>query len=378
MVGLAVGPGIRHDHEPEERAPRKERGAFFTPPEIAAFLVEWAVRGREDRVLEPSCGEAAFLLPAARRLATLGAAGDGDQLHGVEIHAPSAATARRIVSDVGSHATVRAADFFDVERTPTFDAVVGNPPYIRYQDFAGEPRAKALRAAFSLGVTLTKLASSWAAFVVHAAGFLKPGGRLGLVLPAELLTVNYAAPVRRFLLDRFRTVRLVLFEQRVFPDVLEEVVLLMAEGSGGTSSFEVHQVHDAGELSTRLGARSWRGFTPDRADKWTAALVDADALAGYRGVTGGDGFGTLERWGDTYLGAVTGNNRYFTLTATQVEDAGLSAADLVSISPPRIEAPARPDVRPARLGGDVAVRRRVLPVPPGDRSTGSRGGEVHP
>ena len=34
---------------------------------------------------------------------------------------------------------------------------------------------------------------------VHAALFLRPGGRMALVLPAELLSVNYAAAVRKFL-----------------------------------------------------------------------------------------------------------------------------------------------------------------------------------
>ena len=46
---------------------------------------------------------------------------------------------------------------------------------------------------------------------MHAALFLRTGGRLGLVLPAELLTVNYAAEVRKFLTERFAKVRLVLF-----------------------------------------------------------------------------------------------------------------------------------------------------------------------
>ena len=32
---------------------RKSRGAFFTPPEIANYLVKWAVQSPEDTVLEP-------------------------------------------------------------------------------------------------------------------------------------------------------------------------------------------------------------------------------------------------------------------------------------------------------------------------------------
>ena len=65
---------------------------------------------------------------------------------------------------------------------------------------------------------------------MHAASFLAVGGRMGLVLPAELLSVNYAAPVREFLLRRFERVRLILFDERVFPGVQEEVVLLLADG----------------------------------------------------------------------------------------------------------------------------------------------------
>lgn len=40
---------------------RKARGAFFTPPELCRYMAEWAIRAPTDRVLEPSCGEAAFL-----------------------------------------------------------------------------------------------------------------------------------------------------------------------------------------------------------------------------------------------------------------------------------------------------------------------------
>ena len=47
-------------------------------------------------------------------------------------------------------------DFFDVdpERLPAFDAVVGNPPFIRYQSFSGAGRAKALARAREQGVAL--------------------------------------------------------------------------------------------------------------------------------------------------------------------------------------------------------------------------------
>ncbi|MFC5061954.1 Eco57I restriction-modification methylase domain-containing protein [Actinomycetospora atypica] len=151
-------------------------------------------------------------------------AGARTQLDGVELHAQSALQAEQLLRDAGYDSQVRAGDFFEFTPQPTYDAVVGNPPYVRYQDFSGAARARAREAALRAGVQVSDLASSWATFTVHAALFCKPGGRLGLVLPAELLSVNYAAGVRRFLTESFAQVRLVLFTERVFPGVLEEVV----------------------------------------------------------------------------------------------------------------------------------------------------------
>jgi adenine-specific DNA methylase len=166
-----------------------------------------------------------------------------------------------------------------------------------------------------------------------------------MVLPAELLTVNYAAQVRRFLLERFSSVRLVLFEELIFPDVLEEVVLLLAEGNGGTSKFEVHQVRNLTDLNSipiakipnatpSIQASHKFGFMPEGEQKWTPALVSTEALEAYQSLTEGGNFSRLLEWGETYLGAVTGNNDYFTLTHNLATELGLEDPELLKISPP--------------------------------------------
>ena len=315
----------------DSAALRKARGAFFTPAALCDYVVGWAVRSGTDRVLEPSCGEAAFLLAAAQRLRGLGA--NEPDLHGHELHASSAGAAEALLTAAGARAEISVGDFLSTPAEPRFDVVVGNPPYVRYQDFAGPARAAGRRAALSAGVSLTRLASSWAAFTVHAAEFLRPGGRLGLVLPAELLSVNYAADVRSFLMRRFGRVRLVLFTERVFPGVMAEVVLLLAEGEGPASHCELLQVHDLAELTAATGAEStWE--PPLSNGKWTAALLPGRARELYAGLTAGPQFGTLHDWGETTLGAVTGKNDWFALTPQRVDELGLSQSDVVPISPP--------------------------------------------
>lgn len=312
---------------------RKARGAFFTPEELAAFLATWAVRTPKDRILEPSCGEASLLAAAGRRLRALGGR---TKLIGLDVHAPSLDAARDLLRGEGLTADLRRADFFDETPVRRFDVVIGNPPYIRYQSFSGKERTKAQRAALAQGVRLSGLANAWAAFVLHAAAFLRPTGRLALVLPAVLLSVNYAAPVRRFLLETFASVKLVMFEQRVFPDVQEEVVLLLAEGKGSTSQFDLYQVRDLDGLAAIARATvTSRPWTPtDADDKWTEALIPADASTLYTDLTEGSSFNVLGDWGDTDLGMVTGNNHFFTLSSSEVRKLGLATNEVKRISPP--------------------------------------------
>lgn len=314
---------------------RKARGAFFTPPELCDYVVDWAVQDRHDAVLEPSCGEAAFLLSAGPRLRTLndGHPYGSNQLCGLELHEQSAHAAQLRLASLNLSARIDIGDFFSVDPIARFDAVIGNPPYVRYQDFSGAARARSRAAALRAGVSITGLASSWAAFTVHASLFLKPGGRLGLVLPAELLSVNYAASVRRYLMERFARVRLVLFTERVFPGVLEEVVLLLAEGVGPTGHCELLQLADLAELKTvDQAGRSWRPIPPE--GKWTASLMSTDAWEAYGEVASSEAFGTLHDWGETTLGMVTGNNRYFALSPARLAELGLSDTDTISLSPP--------------------------------------------
>lgn len=312
-------------------AARKARGAFFTPPELCTYVADWAVRKGSDRVFEPSCGDAEFLLAAGERLGALGSAAPA--VEGVELHGTSATHARRRLRAAGLPSSgVEVGDFFDLEAQPTYDAVIGNPPYVRYQDFSGVNRQKSRALALRHKVPLTGLASSWASFTVHAAEFVAPTGRLGLVLPAELMTVNYAAPVRSFLLRRFGHVRLVLFEERVFPGVLEEVVLLMAEGTGGTDHFELFQSQDLMELAAMPGSTTWR--PPSTEGKWLGALLSVPSADAYRSATEGPSFTTLEKWGSTTLGMVTGDNGFFTLSPAEVARRRLRADEVVAISPP--------------------------------------------
>lgn len=327
----------------DQLAARKSRGAFFTPPAIARYLAAWAVDDDPAaRILDPTCGESVFLQAAARELQAVGADRDqGEQLFGIDTESESIRRSEEALSADGFRASLKRADFFDTPapnqigcELPEMDAIIGNPPYIRYQEHIGVARRKSQAAALAQGVRLSGLASSWAALLVHSCSFLKENGRLAMVLPAELLTVGYAEPVRKWLRERFAAVHLVMFERLQFDDASERVILVIARGSGGCNAFSLLPVEDAADLeSLRLFGPSHFNVAPADAGKWSDFLLPIDQRQAFKRTVEGHCL-PLESYGTVELGSVTGANSFFALSeATRVEF-GLSDNQVVRISPP--------------------------------------------
>jgi adenine-specific DNA-methyltransferase len=336
-VGRALGP-------PEQDRPgRKARGAFFTPPAIADFLARWAIHGNRDaRVLDPTCGEGVFLLAAARELRSLGTV-EGrldEQVHGVDMHEGSLGETSRLLEEEGFDANFFVSDFFELappgelfSSIGPFDAIIGNPPFVRYQQHIGAARRISAQAALRQGVRLSGLASSWAALLVHAGGFLHPDGRLAMVLPAELLTVGYAEPVRQWLRRRFAAVKLVFFERRQFAEALENVVLLLAQGSGGCDAFSLYYVND-GEDLRRI--QPFDEFAVKLSDegKWTDLILSVRERQVFKSILR-DHFVGLGDYGAPELGTVTGANSFFALSEATRRAFGLTPGRQVEpICPP--------------------------------------------
>lgn len=322
---------------------KKARGAFFTPHPIAEFLARWATKevGPETRVLDPTCGEAVFLLAAAARMRDLGAdpVTIGHRLSGVDVDGPSLAESRALLAAAGvAEPNLIERDFFALP-TPAQvdsqldwqDAVIGNPPFVRYQTFTGDTRKRGLAAALAQGVRLSRLTSSWAPTLVHASAFLKPTGRLAMVLPAELLTVHYAEPVRRWLRQRFAVVNLVMFEHLQFHGAEEQVVLLVAHGQGPCDSFCLIHVDDATELAD-VHPLDPVGTSPAAEGKWSDLVLSVETRQLFKRVK--EQMTELDSYGTISLGTVTGANEYFAMTEGTRRRYGIEERHLKRLSPP--------------------------------------------
>ena len=119
----------------EKASAEKLRGGYYTPADIASFIVKWALSDNTNAsILEPSCGDGAFL--SALKKSNL----PFKHLTGVEYIAEEAAKAAAI--DLHNSRVVNE-DFhkFCLSSKQKYDVIIGNPPYIRYQYYSRSGRA---------------------------------------------------------------------------------------------------------------------------------------------------------------------------------------------------------------------------------------------
>lgn len=117
---------------------RKARGAFFTRRRSRPSSQIGPSAPQTTQFLEPSAGDAEFLLHAVAQLRELGTA--SPNVHGAELHQWSGDIGSARVSRAGGRVDMAVGDFFDTPAAARCSAVVGNSPYIRFQDFAGHTR----------------------------------------------------------------------------------------------------------------------------------------------------------------------------------------------------------------------------------------------
>ena len=210
----------------EFESAQKLRGGFYTEPAIASFLARWVKVAKPKSLLEPSCGDGAFLNAIEdTRITSL------KQITACELNEEEA---EKAASRTSLPVVMKRTDFlrwylFFAQNEDGFDAVVGNPPFIRYQYLPAEQQALAEKIFGQLKLPFTKHTNAWVPFVLAAIRLLRPGGRLAMVIPSEIFHIPHAQSLRRYLAEQCSKILILDPEEIWFDDTLQGTVLLMTE-----------------------------------------------------------------------------------------------------------------------------------------------------
>ncbi len=312
-----------------DAARRLELGQWFTPPEVADFALALALpreRGN-PRVLDPACGDGVFLA----RARAAGVAGQG--LYGIELDGASARAARERVPD----ARVYTGDLFDVDSAtlgPRFDAVVGNPPYVR-QERLTKAQKDRIRHCLARdwpevsGADIDKLVRRGdlaAACVLRALHLARPGARVALIVSSALLDAGYASVLWRVVASAGRVVALIdAPEERWFADAAVNPMILVMERSGDGQQSSLEPVRAARlSVSTSRAARALfagarleeiaeiRSAPAENSERWAACLRASKAWFDFEQAAG-DALIPLSQVARVRRGLTSGANDVFYL-----------------------------------------------------------------
>jgi adenine-specific DNA-methyltransferase len=311
---------------------QKLRGGYYTPKPIADFLTSWAIQTPDTTVLEPGCGDGIILASAVKRLIQCGAKREAiyKLVQGVELDPEEAqkAVERILAINESQPANVETGDFFTYCQTHLahdvhFNTIIGNPPFVRYQHFPEPHRAMAFYLMQRAGLHPNRLTNSWVPFLVASTMLLTKRGRLAMVIPAELLQVNYAAELRYFLSQHYSYITLITFKKLVFDGIQQEIVLLLGERNGsdhtGIRTIELDGIDDLLTYEHTTLSREELKEMDHSTEKWTMYFLNEEELELLRRLKNHPKLTTSGYVIDVDVGIVRGLNEFFVLTQEQVE-----------------------------------------------------------
>jgi adenine-specific DNA-methyltransferase len=241
-----------------DRQNAKRNGVVYTPQKVAHAVVHYIstkLRGNIPRVLEPSCGDGAFLKAIYDILPLV-------TVNAIDIDPAAIRKCRETVKGPN----YRCGNFFDIAASETeglFDLVIGNPPYIRPSNYSEKIKEDLNLLSKRVDYPKSNMRNTWAAFVLACEPLLDDEGVLAFVVPYELITVGYAKSLRDRISEKFERVDVFIPDEKAFNEIDQDAVLLVAckrsqEGKG----FFLNQV------------RSLDYLEPNRISKVSAEAID--------------------------------------------------------------------------------------------------------
>jgi methylase of polypeptide subunit release factors len=208
---------------------RKLNGAFFTPTYIVDYIIDEIKPKEYDRNIDPSSGCGAFLIGLAeyyhKHYKKSIKKTVKENIFGADILAYNIERAKRLLSIYALQygEILEETDFNLYQRdslryqwTEKYDNVVGNPPYVKFQDLSDENREYLVRHWKTIEKGTFNL---YFAFFELGYDLLKENGQLGYITPNNYFTSLAGETLRTFLINKKCLSKIIDFNSKKVFDV---------------------------------------------------------------------------------------------------------------------------------------------------------------
>lgn len=318
----------------DKESKEKLLGSYYTPPEIASFISKWISTREVHSLLEPACGDGSFIEAYARHA-------DQTKVHITfcDIEPEALACSRKKAERLDyKDARWVEGDFIHwanhivgSDRVERYDAIMGNPPFVRYQYMESDIQDATQELYAQVGLKFTKHANLWVAFLVASLKMLLPGGRLGMVIPEEIISVLYAEGARRMLEQTCSKFVLFTSKDRRFANTLQGFVVLLAEKSRKNDDLTamadiitIPKHNNPWSIDPSSLFDSVEGVqTHGDGRKWTSLILTSKQRSCYKYLRALPQVHSFTDLAKVEVGIVTGANKYFLVNDETVRRYGL-------------------------------------------------------
>lgn len=298
-------------------------GQYFTPPEVANFMVQWVTSANELNILDPAIGNSIFSKTALLL-------GKDVKFVGYEIDP-------LIVESFPSpdNTEIYLEDFLLSSWKEKYDSIIANPPYLKFQYISNREK---IQKSFENNseVVPNRLANSYIWFIIKCIQQLRPNGRMAFLVPPDFFDSVTGRVVREYLLKTQSlesVVSLDNLKDPIFPGVLTNACILL--------------------ISNRLN-KSFSVFIPDSLEdlqfsKYLRQSTD-NMVVDYSSLTSYQTWGFLIRGGayrefsnqrlsnlaefcNVRRGLATGANKYFLMDFNKINTLQLSKGEYIKVIP---------------------------------------------
>ncbi|ATH70839.1 Eco57I restriction-modification methylase domain-containing protein [Bacillus altitudinis] len=295
----------------------KINGSYYTPNYLAEFIIKEVIninteKHRELKVLEPSSGDGIFINNLLKN------AGNASFIFDiVEREHDELKKVRNQFKDVSHHtAYYHPIDFLKFQAERNYDLIIGNPPYIGKRHLS-EIQIESSHKLFSENLlNPNNFKNVWMFFLLKSYNLLNIDGTICFILPAEFLQVNYTKEIRNFLIENFEEIKIYLFNELIFHDIEQDVIILYLSKKGkaqgirylevATKNDRVISVNNVGEISHVTN------------DKWSNYLLNQQEYEFIKSLS--QNFHKVNKFCNATAGIVTAANDFFILNSGSVRN----------------------------------------------------------
>lgn len=317
-----------------DQTTQKLRGGYYTPQNLADYVSKWVLEKQPKSVLEPSCGDGVFIQALHNNNCD-----KNIKLSCFELLDTEAQKASNLCSQFGfQNASVTIGDFLVWankqlnQKSELFDAVIGNPPFIRYQFLEKSFQEQAELVFKQLDQKFTKHTNAWVPFLLSTLALLNKGGRMAMVIPSEIINVMHAQSLRSYMGEICSKIVIIDPKEIWFEDTLQGAVIIMAEKktdisipSEGVGIVSVEGFEFLNKCPEVLFKQTL-GINGETVEgKWTKAVLDKSEISLIKKIIGHESVHNFKTIATVDVGIVTGANKFFLVDNETVDTYNLSA-----------------------------------------------------